>query len=78
MKLISNRTFSQLLIPKMDYKNALKVGFEEIKFGPGKYEEFSDLRDLAPVSRGKKGCTSQNARITIVELVHRRPLADLV
>ena len=36
------------------------------------------VRDLAPVSRENKRCTSQQTRITIVELVHRRPLADLV
>ena len=36
------------------------------------------LRDLAPVSKENKRCTSQQTRITIVEIVHRRPLADLV
>ena len=29
------------------------------------------IRDLAPVSREKKPCTSQQTRNTIVELVHR-------
>ena len=36
------------------------------------------VRDLAPVSRENKRCTSQQMRITIAELVHRWPLADLV
>ena len=36
------------------------------------------VRDLAPVSKENKRCTSQQTRITIVEIVHRRPLADLV
>ena len=36
------------------------------------------VRDLAPVSTENKRCTSQQTRITIVEIVHRRPLADLV
>ena len=30
------------------------------------------VRDLTPVSKGYKRCTSQHARITIVELVHRQ------
>ena len=30
-----------MLIPKMNYEHALQVGFEGIKFGPGKYMEFS-------------------------------------
>ena len=30
------------------------------------------VRDLTPVSKGDKRCTSQHARITIVELVHRQ------
>ena len=36
------------------------------------------IRDLAPVSRKNERCTSQQTRITIVELVLRRLLADLV
>ena len=81
-----------MLIPKMNYEHGLKVGFEGIKFGSGKYREFSaastvdltivrvDLNkhfvsDLVPGSRENKRCMSQNACITIVELVHRRPLA---
>ena len=36
------------------------------------------VRDLAPVSKENKRCTSQQTRNTIVELLHRRPLADLV
>ena len=36
------------------------------------------VRDLAPDSRENKRCTSQQTRITIVELLQRRPLADLV
>ena len=38
----------------------------------------SHVRDLAPVSRENKRCTSQQTRITIVELVQRWPLDDLV
>ena len=84
-----------MLIPKMNYEHALKVGFEGIEFGPGKYGEFSAIptedltmarvdlnkrhvRDLAPVARENKRCTSQQTCITIVELVHRWPLSDLV
>ena len=33
------------------------------------------VRDVAPVSKDNKRCTSQRARITIVELVHRRSFA---
>ena len=36
------------------------------------------VRDLAPVSRENKRCRSQQTCITIVEPVHRRPLAYLV
>ena len=35
------RTFSEMLIPKMKHEHVLKVGFEDIKFGPGKCWEFS-------------------------------------
>ena len=37
-----------------------------------------NIRDLAPISRENKRCTSQQTRITIVELVHRWLLDDLV
>ena len=30
-----------MLIPEINYEYALEVGFEGIKFGPGKYGEFS-------------------------------------
>ena len=42
------------------------------------YSNKRHVRDLAPVSKENKRCTSQQTRITIVEIVHRRPLADLV
>ena len=35
------------------------------------------IRDLAPVSRENKRYMSQHMHITIVELVHRQPMADL-
>ena len=76
-------------------EHALKVGFEGIKFGHGKYRKFSaaptealtmacmyfnkrHVCQLAPVSRENKWGTSQHTCITIVKLVHRRPLAHLV
>ena len=34
--------------------------------------------DLAPVFRENKRCMSKQTHITIVERVHRQPLADLV
>ena len=36
------------------------------------------VRDLAPFSKEYKLFTSQHMRITIVELVHRRPFTDYV
>ena len=37
-----------------------------------------NVLDLAPVSRENKRCSSQQTRITIVELLHRWPSAELV
>ena len=36
------------------------------------------VRDMVPGSRENKRCTSQQMCITIVEILHRRHLADLV
>ena len=68
-------------------EHVLKGDFEGTLFAPGKHREFSaaptvvrvhlsksHVRDLAPVSKENKRCTSQHTRITIVELEHRRPI----
>ena len=57
----------------MNDEHVLKGAFEGIKFGPGKYGEFS----AAPTVDPTMAHVHLNKRIIIGELVHRRTFVDL-
>ena len=79
--------FSKKLTPKMNDGRVSKDAFERIKYvkyGEFSTAQTVDptmapvhvytrhVHNLTPVSRENKRCKSQHARVTIVELVHRR------